>query len=107
MQNPMVKILGDCEEVPLRHGLVGLYIHFLASVVGLWWGEGRVLAQARGFIHPWVPKLQTLLMHPLEAISLCKHSTYVLDSSVFSFKESHFLNEISILNNNIHEVQFR
>lgn len=34
MQNPVVKILGDCEEVPLRHALVGLYIHPPPCVCG-------------------------------------------------------------------------
>lgn len=35
MQNPMVKISGDCKKVPLRCGWVGLYIQLLASVVGV------------------------------------------------------------------------
>lgn len=40
-----MKMAGDCEELSLTHELVGLYIHLLASVVGI--GVG-ILALAGG-----------------------------------------------------------
>lgn len=49
----MMKISEDCKEVPLRHGLVGVYIHLLASVVGVQWGVG-VASSPQGQALIWV-----------------------------------------------------
>lgn len=50
MQNPTAKPPGDCEELCLRHGLLGPDTYLLAPVVSVGQDGWGILAQAHGLL---------------------------------------------------------